>query len=156
LDFGADWADEANRPDGIKLLRNFCGIGAITLVKDYLACNSHRHLVRAMRHILRFAHWANAQISTFRQDEQRGESNLFIFMNKLLKNAAHFIGKAPVMWEGRYMDLPLLGENSMLFGKLAEIYSEDWRISVRKVGGNLSPLFGVRNLCVHFLRLVQI
>ena len=58
FDFGADVADVANRPDGIKLLRIFCGFGAIALEKDYLACNTHRHYLRAMRHILRFAHWA--------------------------------------------------------------------------------------------------
>jgi hypothetical protein len=103
-------ADVANRPDGIKLLRIFCGFGAIALEKDYLACNTHRHYFRAMRHILRFAHWANAQISSLGKTGKGGGDLFYSFsMNKLLGNAAHFIGKAPVMWEGRYMDLPLLG-----------------------------------------------
>jgi hypothetical protein len=50
-------------PMGLKCFAFFCRIGAISWEEDYLACNSHRHYFRAMRHILRFAHWANTQIS---------------------------------------------------------------------------------------------
>ena len=35
FDFGADRADEVNRPDGIKLLRNFCGFTGVPM---FLAC----------------------------------------------------------------------------------------------------------------------
>jgi hypothetical protein len=109
FDFGADVADEANRPDGIKLLRNFGEFDAITLVKDYLACNSHRHY-SALCAI--FCALPTGQMLKYPLLGKTGKGGDLIYsfpLNKLLENASHFIGKAPVMWEGRYMDLPLLG-----------------------------------------------
>jgi hypothetical protein len=94
-----------------------------------------------MRQILRFAHLANAQISSLGKTSKEGDLIYSFPLNKLLQNASHFIGKAPVMWEGRYMDLHLLGGDCY-----RELMRGILRIFMKKVN--------LLNLKIHFFMIL--
>jgi hypothetical protein len=110
LDFGADWADEANRPDGIKMLRiflqNWCNFvgGRLPRLQLPPALLPRYAPYSALCPLGKYSN-----IRSLGKTSKVGDLIYSFPLNKLLQNAAHFIVKAPVMWEGRYMDLPLLG-----------------------------------------------
>jgi hypothetical protein len=138
-----------NGADGIKMLRVFLRFWCDYVGGRLPRLQLPRHFVRAMRHILRFAHWANAQISSLGKTSKEVDLIYSFSMNKLLENAAHFIGKAPVMWEGRYMDLPLLGGD--LMGHFLWAYLLELAFLILGLMGQIG-LMGLK--CFHFLRIL--